>query len=168
MDLGKTTGKRRNYSHSPFKKVHHSTASRHESHTRMLPHNPTTAMEIESGLQPAWIRLQTKALSAVTRMQSLSPNHPIQIWFTQSIRDVRTAAKSIPHCSNLENLAREFPEFMTGTIEQIQPFTGPDKQPTQTISNRTQQKVTKQSQRQQIKTLAKKPGTTEIRAPQRI
>ena len=39
---------------------------------------PTAAMEIESGLPPTWIRLQTKPLLSVTRMQSLSARHFIQ------------------------------------------------------------------------------------------
>jgi hypothetical protein len=38
---------------------------------------PTAAMEIETGLQTAWIRLQTTTLLAITRMQSLSTRHPI-------------------------------------------------------------------------------------------
>ena len=61
---------------------------------------PTAAMEIESGLQPVWIRLQTKVLLAITRMQSLSTNHPIQQWLLNALR-VRTA--NISHRSNLEN-----------------------------------------------------------------
>jgi hypothetical protein len=85
----------------------------------------TAAMEIESGLQPAWIRLQTKVLSAVTRMQSLPSNHPIWPWLTQGVQNVRASAKHTPHCSNLENLAREFPSFMKCTIEPVNLFTKP-------------------------------------------
>src|SRR5204862_5449968 len=55
---------------------------------------PTAAMEIESGLQPPWIRLQTKVLLTITRMQSLSARHPVQEWLTNALR-IRTAV--IPH-----------------------------------------------------------------------
>jgi hypothetical protein len=39
---------------------------------------PTAAMEMDSDLQPLWIHLQTKVLLAITRMQLLKVNHPIQ------------------------------------------------------------------------------------------
>ena len=82
---------------------------------------PTAAMEIESGPEPPWIRLQTKALLAVTRMQSLSAKHPIQEWLAGALR-IRTAAVS--HRSNLENILQQFPH-MTATIETIEPFIRP-------------------------------------------
>jgi hypothetical protein len=120
---------------------------------------PTAAMEIESGLQPAWIRLQTKVLSAVTRMQSLSPNHPIWPWLERGVKNVRSSTKPTVHSSNLENLVQEFPNFMTCMIERVPPFpNGPPwaEQPTRhPVNGATQQKMTKQTQRQQIKELAK-------------
>jgi hypothetical protein len=64
-------------------------------------------MEMESGVQSVWIRLQIKALLAITRMQSLSVNHPIQPWLLNVLR-VRTT--NIPHRSNLENAVQQFPE----------------------------------------------------------
>ena len=82
---------------------------------------PTAAMEVESGLQPLWIRLQTKVLLAITRMQSLSVNHPIQQWLHNALR-VRTA--NISHRSNLENALQQFPH-MTEGIESIEPFVRP-------------------------------------------
>jgi len=41
---------------------------------------PTVAMELESATQPAWLRLQTKVLSAMARMQSLHSKHPLKQW----------------------------------------------------------------------------------------
>ncbi len=79
---------------------------------------PTAAMEIESGLQPSWIRLQTKVLLAITRMQSLSAKHPVQEWLTNALR-TRTAV--ITHRSNLENVLQQFPN-MTESIETIEPY----------------------------------------------
>ena len=82
---------------------------------------PTAAMEIEAGLQPAWIRLQTKVLQSVTRMQSLGAKHPIQEWLTNALR-TRTAA--ITHRSNLENILQQFP-YMATQIETIEPYIRP-------------------------------------------
>ena len=77
---------------------------------------PTAAMEVETGLEPSWIRLQTKVLLATTRMQSLATRHPIQQWLTNALR-TRTAC--IPHRSNLENILQQFPH-MCGKIEKIE------------------------------------------------
>ena len=82
---------------------------------------PTAAMEIESDLQPPWIRLQTKVLLAITRMQSLSAKHPVQEWLMNALR-TRTAV--ITHRSNLENILQQFPHT-TERIESIEPFIRP-------------------------------------------
>ena len=77
---------------------------------------PTAAMEIETGLQPAWIRLQTKVLQATTRMQSLPSKHPIHEWLTNALR-TRTAC--ISHRSNFENTLQQFP-YTCEKIETIE------------------------------------------------
>ena len=77
---------------------------------------PTAAMEIETGLQSAWIRLQIKVLLPTTRMQSLSTRHPIHEWLANALR-TRTAC--IPHRSNLENILQQFP-YMCTKIEIIE------------------------------------------------
>jgi ribonuclease HI len=82
---------------------------------------PTAAMEMETGLQPPWIRLQTKVLLSTTRMQSLSSKHPIQEWLTNALR-TRTAC--ISHRSNLENILQQFPHMCEG-IERIEPYIRP-------------------------------------------
>ena len=79
---------------------------------------PTAAMEIEAGLAPAWIRLQTKVLLSGTRMQSLSTRHPIHKWLQCALR-TRTA--STRHQSILENMLNQFP-LMTTRIETIEPY----------------------------------------------
>ena len=63
-----------------------------------------------------WIRLQTKALLATTRMQSLSARHPIQEWLTNALR-TRTAC--ISHRSNFENILQQF-SYMCKRIETIE------------------------------------------------
>ncbi len=82
---------------------------------------PTAAMEIESDLQPAWIRLQTKVLLSVTRMQSLSLLHPIHEWISKALR---TRTSVLRHRSNLEHIFQHFP-LLTGKIETIEPFIRP-------------------------------------------
>jgi ribonuclease HI len=82
---------------------------------------PTAAMEIESGIQPSWLRLQTKVLLAITRMQTLSEKHPMKEWLSSALR-TRTAA--ISYRSNLENALQQFP-YMCETIESIEPFIRP-------------------------------------------
>ena len=79
-------------------------------------------MEIESGLPPPWIRLQTKALSALTRMQTLATNHPIHEFLTEGLR-TRTA--DVKHHSNIENIMQQFPITTTGALHAIPPFTRP-------------------------------------------
>ena len=82
---------------------------------------PTAALEIESGLQPAWIRLQTKVLTSVTRMQSLSIYHPIHTYISEALRR-RTACGT--YTSALENLFKQFP-MTTRRLEPIEPFIRP-------------------------------------------
>ena len=81
---------------------------------------PTVAMEIESGLPPPWLRLQTKVLSAITRMQTLATNHPIHGFLTEGLR-TRTA--DVKHRSNIENILQQFPITTTGTLGAISPYT---------------------------------------------
>ena len=83
---------------------------------------PTVAMEIESGLPPPWIRLQTKALSSLTRMQTLVTNHPIHEFLAEGLR-TRTAA--VKYRSNIENILQQFPITTNGTLGAISPFTQP-------------------------------------------
>jgi ribonuclease HI len=82
---------------------------------------PTAALEIETGLQPTWLRLQSKVLCATTRMQTLSANHPLQTWLAEAMR-TRTACTR--HQSNLENILQQFP-YMTEAIETIEPHIRP-------------------------------------------
>src|SRR5579859_7629838 len=82
---------------------------------------PTAAMEIESGLQPSWNRLQTKVLLATTRMQSLSEKHHIKKWLANAMR-TRTAKTR--HRSNFENILQQF-LYMAQRLETIEPYIRP-------------------------------------------
>jgi ribonuclease HI len=71
---------------------------------------PTTAMQIETGLIPPHLRLQTKVLRTLTRMQTLPNSHPLKEWI-EIARNNSNKISSFP--SNLDNLAKQFPEIMT-------------------------------------------------------
>ena len=82
---------------------------------------PTAAMELESGLPPPWIRLQTKVLCSFTRMQSLAQSHPIHDSLTNGLR---TRTSCVKYRSNVENILQQFP-VTTAKISTIAPFTRP-------------------------------------------
>ena len=128
---------------------------------------PTAAMEIESGIPPAWIRLQSKALSATVRMVSLAHGHPVQKWITKAktaakrarkmADKVRIARCKITHMTNLENMAVQFP-FVLEDLEEIKPFDQApwDPGPWQQQQQQRQYKEgrTKYTQKAEIKRLA--------------
>jgi hypothetical protein len=78
---------------------------------------PTEAMEIESGLLPPWLRLQSKALTAIIRMKSLATKHPIHKWFRRATSSKRSAA----YKSNIENILDNFP-ITQRDVETVRPF----------------------------------------------
>jgi hypothetical protein len=87
-------------------------------------------------------------------MQSLAPNHPVWTWLKLAAENARSI-KPNPHCSNLESLTREFPGLIACTIERVYPFA---KAPWDAVPQRggnDKGKMTKASQQQQIKKLAK-------------
>ena len=63
-------------------------------------------MEVEAGLPPAWICVQTKVLLAMTRMQSLPPHPPFHQWLQSALR---TQTAAVVHKSNIENILQQFP-----------------------------------------------------------
>ena len=114
---------------------------------------PTAAMEVESGLEPPWIRLQTKVMLAITRMQSLSAKHPIQEWITKALI---TRTSAISHRSNLENVLQQFPHA-TETIETIEPFTRP---PWWSLNAKTRIEETKEAAKSAHDEIQQRPDAT--------
>jgi hypothetical protein len=126
---------------------------------------PTVALEVDSGIQPAWLRLQTKSLSAFTRFKSLSHKHPIKSLIRDARANIRTGRK-IVHASNLENIFIQFPDIAKQKIVKVRPAPHPpwnqpvtSREPTQdaTIANRPARRtepITKKTQRAKIKKLA--------------
>ena len=82
---------------------------------------PTAALEVESGLPPPELRLKGKILKAITRMQTLPPQHPIHKWLSQARLNAQCRAS---HCSNIENLICRFPHT-TCPLENIHPYICP-------------------------------------------
>ena len=81
-------------------------------------------MELESATQPAWLRLQTKVVSAMARMQSLHSKHPLKQWIAKA-RKTTELNQKIVHLSNLENILSQFP-LLTQDIEEVIPWKPPD------------------------------------------
>jgi hypothetical protein len=81
---------------------------------------PTAALEYETALLPPSLRLQEKVLKTVTRMLTFPPQHPLHEWICKA-REYRCG---LSHLSNLENIARYFPECMY-QLETILPYIKP-------------------------------------------
>ena len=136
---------------NPGMEVHDSAKACNESSIGMLPYG---TMEVDSGLQPAWIQLQTEVLSAYTCFQSLVNGHPIQRWLSRARRKAKSTDK-IGHMSNLENIARQFPELATQGIIMVMPFRqAPWEAPRNARKSETSNSRTKQAQRIEIKKMA--------------
>src|SRR5271168_5614349 len=80
----------------------------------------TPALEVETALQPAHLRLQSKILRTFTRMQTLPKGNPVSFCIERAIR-----SKSDKVISNLEYIVRNFPEYATTEMEKIHPFIRP-------------------------------------------
>jgi len=114
---------------------------------------PTAAMELELGLEPPWIRLQTKVMLAITRMQSLSGKHPIQEWLAKALI---TRTSAVSYRSNLENALQQFPH-VAETIETIEPFIRP---PWWTLDVKTNIEVTKEAAKSAHDEIQQMPDAT--------
>jgi ribonuclease HI len=82
----------------------------------------TPALEIETALAPAHIRLQSKILRTFTRMQTLPEKHPVTAWIEQA---VKRRNEQVAFVSNLEYIARTFPQYGNTLMEKILPFIRP-------------------------------------------
>jgi len=80
----------------------------------------TSALEVESGLRPPHLRLQSRILRAYTRLATLPLNHPTKSTITRA-----SVSRSNIFISPLEHLSRTFPEYSSSTMETIQPYIRP-------------------------------------------
>src|SRR5579859_2012914 len=80
----------------------------------------TSALEIESSLYPAHLRLRTKILKSLRHMQTYPPTNPIQSSIQRTAR-----SQSKVHVTTLEYMTRTFPQYDLSTIETIYPHPKP-------------------------------------------
>src|SRR5436190_4719934 len=83
---------------------------------------PTMALQIETDLPPPHLRLKSKILRYITRLQTLPANHPLTKWMERAKSNRHT---ELTHISNLEHLTRSFPEYTTACMEKIVPYIRP-------------------------------------------
>ena len=116
---------------------------------------PTVAMEVESGIQPTWLRLQTKVLTAATRMQFLDNKHPIKQWLAKARKKTRNQRAKIKYLSNLENIAQQFRTILKRPNKEIKPFEQAPWENEQARRTGRANERAKQEQIQQVKKLAR-------------
>ena len=80
---------------------------------------PTTALEVESGLMPPHLRLQSRILRSYTCFATLPPTNPVNACLTRA-----STSTSHTHISPLEYLSRTFPDY-SGSMETIRPYVRP-------------------------------------------
>ena len=80
---------------------------------------PTAAMEIESALLPAHLRLQSKIIRAFIRFQSLPQTHPIARIISSAVQ-----SRKGTFITTFEYLARSFPQYVK-PMEEIHPYVRP-------------------------------------------
>jgi hypothetical protein len=73
-------------------------------------------MEVETGLPPPHIRLQSKILRAITRTQTLPDTHLLTLWHKKATTN---GGNPTTFASNLEDLVKQYPEQMITKIETI-------------------------------------------------
>ena len=79
-----------------------------------------TAMEHETALlSPQW-RLTNKILRTITRMATTATNHPIHALITRAAKH-----GSPPYLSNIENLIKNYPQYIQPGLEHISPYIRP-------------------------------------------
>src|SRR5271169_797062 len=101
---------------------------------------PTAALERETALAPPHLRLQSKILRTLTRMQTLPEQHPTKICVERAAK-----SNSKTFVSNLEYLLRVFPDY-TEPTEIILPYVRPPWwNPTHQISIGTDKDAAKKS-----------------------
>ena len=76
----------------------------------------TASLEVETSLEPAYLRIRSKVLRTYTRMQTAPPTNPI----SATVKRAKSSTSNV-HITALEYLARTFPQHSQG-IEIIKPF----------------------------------------------
>jgi len=93
----------------------------------------TAALQHETELLPIELELRKQITKYLTRIQTLPAKHPTKAWLIRAIRH-RGTTNSITFKSNLEHLVKQYPSYVTETMEEIHPHIKP---PWWTLTNTT-------------------------------
>jgi Reverse transcriptase (RNA-dependent DNA polymerase) len=107
---------------------------------------PTAAMEVETGLLPPYLRLQTKILKAATRIQELPLTHPAKRLKQKAESEVSKAQhrrRPQPrHCSPMENLVMQFKDFIPPGLRERETYKKPPWENTTTGTTKQEEEKT--------------------------
>jgi ribonuclease HI len=93
----------------------------------------TAALQHETELLPIELELRKQITKYLTRIQTLPKKHPTKTWLLKAIR-YWSITNSKTFTSNLEYLVKQYPEYVTETMEEIHPYVKP---PWWTLNNMT-------------------------------
>ena len=84
----------------------------------------TTALQHETDLLPIDLELRKQITKYLTRIQTLPTKHPTKVWLLKAINQ-RGAASRRHFTSNLEHLVKQYPSYVTESMEEIYPYIRP-------------------------------------------
>src|SRR5579859_1112514 len=93
----------------------------------------TEALQHETNLLPIKLELCKQITKYLTHIQTLPTKHPTKIWLLKAIRYWRITNNK-PFTSNLQHLVKQYPDYVTETMEEIHPYIKP---PWKTLTNTT-------------------------------
>ena len=84
----------------------------------------TAALQHETELLPIELELRKQITKYLTRVQTLPTKHPVKMWLLKAVR-YWTITNSKTFLSNLEHLVKQYPDYITETMEEIHPYIKP-------------------------------------------
>ena len=84
----------------------------------------TAALQHETELLPIELELHKQTTKYLTQVQTLPTKHPTKTWLLKAIRYWRITNNKT-YLSNLEHLVKQYPEYITETMEEIYPYIRP-------------------------------------------
>src|SRR5438477_11376132 len=84
----------------------------------------TAALQHETELLPIELELRKQITKYLTRIQTLPAKHPTKTWLLKAVK-YWTITNSKTFLSNLEHLVKQYPNYVTGTMEEIHPYVKP-------------------------------------------
>ena len=84
----------------------------------------TVALQHETELLPIELELRKQITKYLTRIQTLPTKHPTKVWLLKATR-YWSITNSKTFLSNLEHLVKQYPDYVTETMEEIHPYIRP-------------------------------------------